>query len=60
MGESIETYKAHKSTIAAIDAKLNNTEVDVNNYSDYTKWAKQVREELGKTITDSTELEETF
>ena len=60
MNESIETYKAHEQTIKNIDVKLQYSETNVDNYAEYAAWSKQVRNELGKTITDSEELEKVF
>ena len=60
MSESIEIYKSYEQTINTIDTKLNHSDSKVNNYEDYTNWAKAVRAELSKTITDADEVEKVF
>jgi hypothetical protein len=40
--------------------KLNNSEANINSYSEYINWAKKVREEISKTATNADEIEEIF
>lgn len=60
MSTSIETYKEHQQTISAINLKLNNSEANINSYSEYINWAKKVREEISKTASNADEIEEIF
>ena len=60
MSESIEIYKSYEQTINTINTKLNYSDLKINNYEDYTDWAKAVRAELSKTIADAEEAEKVF
>lgn len=60
MSESIEIYKQHQQTIQSINFTLNNSDLNVENFSDYTKWSEQVRAEINKTTKDAEEAEAIF
>ena len=60
MSESIEIYKSYEQTINTINTKLNYSDSKVNNYAEYTDWAKEIRSELSKTIADAEEVEKVF
>ena len=60
MSESIEIYKQHQQTIQSINLTLNNSDLNIEDFSDYTKWSEQVRAEINKTTTDAEEAEAIF